>query len=217
MVKKVLTRLIAFLLILTITTTNFASNVIIEGGMDSLFDFGPGFDTELIVCGDSYAQHFYNDEKDRGVKFYEYFHEGQTIEENWNILLDAFKSYHKLIFMSISVNDRHRKTHPSVFEGQFRELLDIAKETSKFVFLHSYMYYDLAYAPIYPYSVHEYDAMIRKLVQEYDNVYFIDMSDCVGSDYMLPDGIHYNKKFNDILFDRINFMINLIKVQHYGQ
>ena len=199
---------------LLLSSKVFATNVIIDGGVDSFFEYGPGFATELVVTGDSYAQHFYKDEKDRGIKLYAYCQEGQTLEEIREMLLYAFNSLHKLIFMSVSVNDRHRSTHPSVFEAEFRELLDIAKKTGKYVFLHSYMYYDLASTAQYPYTPFEYDAMIRKIIMDYDNVYFIDMSDCVGSEYMLPDGIHYNKKFNDVMFDRINFMIDLIRKRY---
>ena len=53
--------------------------------------------------------------------------------------------------------------------------------------------------------------MIRKIITEFDNVYFIDMSDCVGAEYMLPDGIHYSKKFNDVMYDRLMEKINYIK------
>ena len=53
--------------------------------------------------------------------------------------------------------------------------------------------------------------MVRSLIMEYKNVYYIDMSDCTGNEYMLPDGIHYNKKFNDEMYDRINLMIDLIR------
>ena len=193
-----------------------ASDRIVPNGMGSLFDTGPGFASELVVTGDSYAERFYVDEKDRGIKMYPFFHEGRTLEENWPLLVEAFKSLNRFVFVSISVNDRHRKTHPSDFEREFRELLDIARSTEKKVFLHSYMYYDLASIPIFPYTTFEYDAVMRKLTIEYqDVVYFIDMSDCVSEEYKNADGIHYNKKFNDTLYDRLNFMIDYIRKQMY--
>lgn len=210
--KEIFKKIIVLLVSLSFVCNTFAADRIIPNGIDSILDNGPGFATELIVAGDSYAQHFYRDEKDRGTKLYAYCQEGQTIEENWEKLFDAFTALKKLIFLSISVNDRHRNTHPSVFENELRNLFAVAKMTGKYVFVHSYMYYDLGSIMNYAYSTAEYDAMIRKVIQEFpDTVYFIDMSDCVGSEYILPDGIHYNKKFNDILYDRIMDKIEKIK------
>ena len=212
MKRIVFIKLIIFLLVLSFAINANAANRIIPNGIESMIDDGPGADTELIVAGDSYAMYFYNDEKNRYLKLFPYFQEGQTIEENWEILFSAFTAYKRMIFLSISVNDRHRNTHPSVFENELRNLFAVAKMTGKHVFVHSYMYYDLGSVANYAYSPAEYDAMIRKLILEFSGtVYFIDMSDCVGSEYMLPDGIHYNKKFNDIMYDRIMKMINYIK------
>ncbi len=192
------------------------SSVIVNNSNSDYFSsVGPGYASELVVAGDSYATHFYEDEKNRGIKLYGYFNEGFTLEMNRNTLRKAFNSLHKIIFLSISVNDRHKSTHPSEFENELRELFDIAVRTNKIVLVHSYMYYDLASSPIFPYSTSEYDSMIRNLIMEYNNVYYIDMSDCIGEEYMLPDGIHYNKKFNDIMYDRLNIMIELIRNNFY--
>ena len=192
------------------------SSVIVNNSNSDYFSsVGPGYASELVVAGDSYATHFYEDEKNRGIKLYGYFNEGFTLEMNRETLRRAFNSLHKIIFLSISVNDRHKSTHPSEFENELRELFDIAVRTNKIVLVHSYMYYDLASSPIFPYSTSEYDSMIRNLIMEYNNVYYIDMSDCIGEEYMLPDGIHYNKKFNDIMYDRLNIMIELIRNNFY--
>ena len=213
MFKIVIKKLIPFVLMLAISLTCYAeSNVILDSSNQDFFaDSGPGFASEMVVAGDSYAKHFYQDEKNREIKLYGYFNEGFTLEMNKETLRSAFNSLHKIIFLSISVNDRHKSTHPSEFEQELRELFDIAVKTKKIVLIHSYMYYDLASAPIYPFSTHEYDSMVRNLIMEYKNVYYIDMSDCTGKDYMLPDGIHYNKKFNDEMYNRINLMIDLIR------
>ena len=202
-------KLILVLLVVAFAFETFAVERIIPNGVESILDEGPGADTELLVAGDSYAQHFYDDEKNRGLRLFPFFREGQTVEENWEILFDAFTTYKKLIFLSISVNDRHRNTHPNEFGNQLRNLFAVAKMTGKKVFVHSYMYYDLGSAINFAYSISEYDSMMRTVIQEFPGtVYFIDMSDCVGSEYILPDGIHYNKKFNDKLYDRILKKIN---------
>lgn len=214
MMERILKKLILVIVVMAIAFETFAAERIITGGIDSMLDDGPGAQTELLVAGDSYAERFYNDEKNRDLKLYPFFQEGQTIEENWEKLFDAFTTYKKMLFLSISVNDRHRNTHPSVFEEQLRNLFAVAKMTKKHVFVHSYMYYDLSSAANFLFTTAEYDAMIRKVIMEFpDTVYFIDMSDCIGKEYMNEDGIHYNKKFNDTLYDRIIFMIDYIKKQ----
>ena len=214
---KFLKKIISLSLInLLIINNVFASDFIIRNYSDDYFsNSGPGYISEIAVAGDSYAQHFYNDEKDREIKLHGYFNEGFTLEMNRETLKRAFTSIHKIIFLSIGVNDRHKSTHPSVFENELRELFDIAKTTHKLVFIHSYMYYDMAREPIYPFTPSEYDAMIRNLILEYDNVYYVDMSDCIGAEYMLPDEIHFNKKFNDIMYDRLNLTIAIVRKMFY--
>lgn len=209
--------ILTILMIMVICFCSFAaSDILVPGTVNStIYDLGPGFASEIAVAGDSYAQHFYEDEKNRDIKLNGFFNEGFTLEMNYNTLRNAFNSIYKIVFLSISVNDRHKSTHPSEFESELRELFDIAKRTGKIVLVHSYMYYDLAFVPNFPYSPFEYDSMIRNLIMEYDNVYYIDMSDCTGEEYMLPDGIHYNKKFNDIMYDRVVFMLDWIGRKQY--
>ena len=210
--KKIFKKIIVVAIVVSLALETFATERIITGGVDSMIDDGPGAMTEVLVAGDSYAQRFYEDEKDRELRLFPYFNEGHSIEENWEILFDAFTTYKKMLFLSISVNDRHRNTHPSVFENELRNLFAVTKMTKKYVFVHSYMYYDLSCLSPFQFTTAEYDAMIRKVIMEFpDTVYFIDMSDCVGAEYGLADGLHYNKKFNDTLYDRLLFMIDYIK------
>lgn len=217
MKKNICKIVLAILMTGVVSFCSFAaSDIIVSGTANSMiYDLGPGFASEIAVAGDSYAQHFYEDEKNRDIKLNGYFNEGFTLEMNYNTLRNAFSSIYKIVFLSISVNDRHKSTHPSEFERELRELFDIAKKTGKIVLVHSYMYYDLAFIPNFPYSPFEYDSMIRNLIMEYDNVYYIDMSDCTGKEYMLPDGIHYNKKFNDIMYDRVVYMMDWIGRKQY--
>lgn len=219
MIKNIFKTLFCIMLILLLKVYCYAeADIIIRTPEQDFFSgIGPGFATDMAVAGDSYAQHFYNDEKNKDIKLYGYFNEGYTLEMNKMTLKNAFYSDHKVVFLSISVNDRHRSTHPSEFENELRELFDIAVRTKKIVIVHSYMYYDLASMPVYPYSTFEYDSMIRKLILEYDNVYYIDMSDCTGVEYMLSDGIHYNKKFNDEMYKRLSIMIEMIRNNIYEQ
>ncbi len=211
--KKKIIALFVVMFLFFITTFNYAATWMVAGGMDGFFENGPG-DAELVVAGDSYAQRFYLDEKDRGMKFYPYFQEGHSIEENKDLLQEAFYSVHQYILFSISVNDRHRNTHPAYFEDEYRRMVALAILTNKTVFVHSYMYYGLAGTFRYEFTPYEYDNMIRKIAADYENIYYIDMSDCIGEKYMHEDGIHYNKKFNDLLYDRIDAKIKEIKANN---
>lgn len=215
--KNKLKILLSIILTIAVCFCSFAaSDVLVPRVQDTeVFDMGPGFASEIAVAGDSYAKRFYEDEKNRDIKLHGYFNEGFTLEMNYTTLRYAFNSLYKIVFLSISVNDRHKSTHPSEFEAELRDLFDVAKRTGKIVLVHSYMYYDLAFVPNFPYSPAEYDSMIRNLIMEYDNVYYIDMSDCTGSEYMMEDGIHYNKKFNDVMYDRVVFMIDWIGKKSY--
>ena len=209
--KKKFLSLFAIIMIVTYSFDVFASNVIIAGGYESFFKETPS-GTELIVAGDSYAQGFYEDEVNRDMQLIPYFQEGFTIEENKRKLEDAFYSIHKYILFSISVNDHRKNTHPNYFEDEYRDMVDLATKTSKTVFVHSYMLYDMTMANALQFTPYDYDNMVRKIANDYDNIYYIDMSDCVGAEYMELDGIHYNKKFNDILYDRIKAKMEELKL-----
>ena len=209
--KKITAILLIAATIFCLCSSNFAAQWIVAGGIDTLFPDGPS-DGELVVAGDSYAEGFFNDEKDRGMKLIPYFQEGYTIEENRDKLREAFYSVHKYLLFSISVNDQRKNTHPTYFEDEFREMVVFAMLTHKTVFVHSYMLYDFAVSPLFDFTPYNYDDIVRKIAADYDNIYYIDMSDCVGSDYIKEDGIHYNKKFNDILYDRIKTKIDELKV-----
>ena len=196
------------------STLTFGTSVFYTGS-DDITSFGPGY-AELIVAGDSYSERFYVHEKDREIEMLPFFNAGTTISENHKTLMQAFNSRHRFILFSISVNDRHRGTHPMVFEYNLRELLNKSLESKKIVFFHTYMQY--SYAPFASdfcqFSTYEYDSILRKLCAEYSNVYYIDMSDCGGLDYALDDGIHYSRAFNDKLYERLKAKIDEIRNVH---
>ncbi|MBO6134297.1 MAG: SGNH/GDSL hydrolase family protein [Lachnospiraceae bacterium] len=209
--KKIVISLSVIVMVFALHGFCFASNVIIAGGYDRLFTESP-MGTELIVAGDSYAQNFYEDENGKDMQLIPYFQEGFTIEENQKKLQDAFYSIHKYILFSISVNDHRKNTHPNYFEDEFRDMVDLATKTSKTVFVHSYMIYNQNFTNGLQFSSYDYDNMVRKIANDYPNIYYIDMMDCAGLEYIEADGVHYNKLFNDILYDRIKAKIEELKL-----
>ena len=198
---------------MSLCIASIAAQWIVAGGMDNFFNDDPT-GGELVVAGDSYAQGFYEDEHTRDMELIPYYQEGYTIEENRARLQEAFYSVHKYILFSISVNDHRHNTHPTYFEDEYREMIALAIATQKIVFVHSYMIYDWAASPFFNFTPYNYDDTIRKIAADYDNIYYIDMSDCVGVEYIKEDGLHYNKKFNDILYDRIKAKMNELKARN---
>lgn len=186
---------------------SYAANVLVPGGYDSIVSAGP-ISNEIVVAGDSYAQHFLNDESGRELKFYPFTAEGTTLKENAERLAEAFDSFNKMVLLSISVNDQVRGTHPQDFEKYLRALLDKAKLTKKIVFMHTYIHHPQADILMGAFPTFTYDDTIRKLAAEYDNVYYIDMSDCSDAAFSTGDYIHYSKVFNDILYDRLKAKID---------
>lgn len=184
-----------------------AVSVLFPNGRTNILGTVPVYD-EIVVAGDSYAQCFCNYERGKDLNIIEFSQEGTTIAENYDKLIQAFDSLHKLIFFSISVNDQLRGTHPTIFEENFRKVLDKSVETEKIVFVHTYMPYPAGAVRGLEYSTEVYDSVIRKLASEYPNVYYIYMGDCYGDEYITYDGIHYGKKFYDIMYDRLKEKIN---------
>lgn len=205
--KTIMLGIIALYYALFSSIYTFAAKMIVPAGYDSLVNASP-FGNEIVVTGDSYAQHFLKDESNRDLKFYAFTAEGTTLQENAVHLAEAFDSINKMVLLSISVNDQVRGTHPAIFEMYLRAVLDRAKETKKIVFMHTYIHHPQADLLIGAFPTFTYDDTIRKLAAEYDNVYYIDMSDCSDAAFSTGDYIHYSKRFNDILYDRLKAKID---------
>ena len=187
---KIFKKLIVVAVVVSLALETFAAERIVTGGVDSMMDNGPGAMMEVLVAGDSYAQRFYNDEKNKELRLHPFFQEGHTIEENWEKLFDAFTAYKKILFLSISVNDRHRNTHPSEFENQLRNLFAVAKMMNKYVIVHSYMFYGL----------YHLESIMKKIVK-------VEGMMCPHCEGRVKEAFEKNAKVDD----RLVFMINYIE------
>lgn len=203
-------RIFLYMLIFGLLVSNsiFASNILVTGNSRQIFEGPVGND--LIVTGDSYAQHFALDEKGKDYQIYSYANENTTIEENMQTINKAFDSFGKIILFSISVNDQIKGIHPTIFEESLRKILDKGVANNKIVFMHTYMQYPREYYYGGIFSSYDYDNVIRKLANEYSNVYYIDMSDYGDLKYTVGDQVHYSKDFNDILYNRLKAKITEI-------
>lgn len=165
---------------------------------------------EIVIAGDSYTQHFLKDIGDRRKEFIEYSHEGTTICQNKTKLFEAVNSPHKYLFLCISVNDHLQKNSPAIFEIYLRALLNKSVETGKIVFLHTYMKYPASAMAQKTFTVDMYDDVLRKMAEDYNNVYYIDLSDINVPESFLEDGVHCNSSFNNELYRRLISNIKMI-------
>lgn len=188
MIKKhFLKKLIIFIILLVLLTNNayFAEERV------------------LTVTGDSYAQHFYEDEKKNGVRLDVFALEGRTIEANLSIILNSLNRDSRYVLLAISVNDAINKTPIDKFKRELREIFNRAMNMHKVVFVHSYVEYNFdGDVPnlVFP---NEYDEALKEIAGEFMNVFYLDMSQFLTPDFFGADTIHANKLFNDAVFSYI--------------
>ena len=170
----------------------------------------------IQVTGDSYAGTFYNYEKDKNYKMNELTKSYNTIIDNEGIILASLNTNAKYVLLSTSVNDFRENTDINKFEDYIRRYANIATENNKILFLHTYMnyvYYEdktLDNNKKIKYTIEDYDYVLKKIAEEYDRVIYIDMSEYNNTIYMMPDLIHYGIEFNDALYNKIDYIINIL-------
>lgn len=183
--------------------------VLVPNNVNNFLDDGPG-DPHIVVTGDSYAVNFFLDELGINSLLECSARPGHTVEENKEIMLSASDRICRFILVSVGVNDQDKNTHPSIFKSHLRDIFDKAKKRKRIVFVHTYENAPNAFIKGAKFQALDYDTVLRELANEYDNVIYIDMSDCSSDNYFLDDGYHVNEEFNDILYKRMMKNINEI-------
>lgn len=163
----------------------------------------------IAVAGDSYAGTFARYEKDKKYNIQEFAKSGRTIGQNKDLINQSIDSTAKFVLISTSVNDYEKQSTLNSFEYNLRSFINHALLNYKIVFLHTYMKYSAAASR--EVKIKDYDDIIKKLAAEYDNVIYIDMHDYEKEEYQMPDKRHYDKEFNDALYDRIDKWIEAFK------
>ncbi len=163
----------------------------------------------LAVAGDSYAGTFARFEKDKKYNILEFAKSGQTIGQNKDLINQSIDSIAKYVLISTSVNDYEKQSTLNSFEYNLRGFINHALLNHKIVFLHTYMKYSAAVKRTI--DIKDYDDIIKKLAAEYENTIYIDMHDYEKEEYQMPDKKHYDKAFNDALYDRIDKWIEAFK------
>ena len=156
----------------------------------------------IAVAGDSYAGTFVRFEKDKKYNMIEYAKSGRTIGQNKTLIDSAIDTVAKYILISTSVNDYEKQSTLNSFEYNLRRYLNHALLNHKIVFLHTYMKYSAAVKR--DVSIKDYDDIIKKLSEEYENTIYIDMHKYEDKTYEMPDKRHYDRAFNDALYNEID-------------
>ena len=163
----------------------------------------------LAVAGDSYAGTFARFEKDKKYNILEFAKSGKTIGQNKTLIDQSMDSVAKFILISTSVNDYEKQSTLNSFEYNLRRFINHSLLNHKIVFLHTYMKYSAAVKR--DVEIKDYDDIIKKLAVEYENTIYIDMHEYEKKEYEMPDRRHYDKAFNDALYDKIDKWIEAFK------
>ena len=148
-------------------------------------------------------------EKDKKYNLLEFAKAGKTIGQNAYLIDAAIETIAKYILIATSVNDFEKQTTLNAFETNMRKYLNHALKNHRVVFLHTYMNY--AAAKKRTIKIEDYDAILKKLAEEYDNTLYVDMHDLEKEEFQMPDKRHYDKAFNDLLYERIDELIKSIR------
>ena len=159
----------------------------------------------IAVAGDSYAGTFVRLEKDKNYNLLEFAKDGRTIGQNKDLIDASIETIAKYVLISTSVNDFEKQTTLNSFEMNLRRHINHAMINHKVVFLHTYM--DYAAARKRTIAIKDYDNILKKLADEYENTLYIDMHDFEKVEFQMSDKRHYDKIFNDVLYEKINTLI----------
>ena len=163
----------------------------------------------IAVTGDSYAGTFVRFEKSKKYNILEFAKSGKTIGQNKSLIDTAMDSVAKYVLISTSVNDYEKQTTLRAFEYNLRRYINHALLNHKVVFLHTYMKYAAAIKR--DVEIKDYDDIIKKLANEYDNTIYLDMHDYEKKEYQMSDKRHYDKEFNDALYEKIDKWIGAFR------
>ena len=164
--------------------------------------------SQISVTGDSYAGVFCEYEKDNGeFTLTEFARPNTSTKLNMDLIVDSFNTTAKSILLSIGVNDYRKELDPYEFYDLLRAIANVGLIRRKNIYVHTFMKYPKSVGEEKKYNLIDYDNVLKNIAYEYPNVYYIDMTEYSGTNYAMPDGLHYGKDFNDILFTKLAHQI----------
>ena len=168
---------------------------------------------ELIITGDSYANRFIECcmRKQFFKVSYKYSKEGRTTSENYNLMAQAMASdISDTVMVCVSVNDYAKSTYP-IFKTNMEYLTIIGLEHNKKIIFHTYMDYIIDDKTYNDFTIADYDKVLRDLAEMYENVYYIDMTGFDKNIYLVEDGLHYDFRFYDVLYNKFLNLVEKIR------
>lgn len=169
-------------------------------------------DTQRVaVVGDSYAGYFNHAIGDEGYEYF-IFPVGTIYNPlNQEVFEQAINSDNNYILFATGVNDQALNTDLSVFEEELRRHIEKIRAMNKYLFVHSYMDYPNKKVGFGSNPPDEYDKILKKFADEYDNVIYIDMSYFAKTKHGFGDGLHYDKFFYETLSSKLRFYVYSIE------
>ena len=179
---------------------------------------GPGEFTKknIAIVGDSYIEFFKYYVSADDFEYYQFpSDKGITSEENVQTFMGCIEyGNNNYILFCAGVNDFLNKTSPDTFENYLRFYIDLISKKNKYLFFHTYMSFYRSELREDDHTVKELDDVYRKLAEEYDNVYYIDMSNMDNEDYAFGDGYNYDESFFVTLSSKMVYITESIEASH---
>ena len=171
----------------------------------------------IAVIGDSFAGYFTRYEFSDNLKSY-IFPVGQLTDFlNINLFNRCIDDESvKYILYCTGVNDVALETDIGQFENCLREHIEKIRSRGKYLFFHSYMIVPDLDTNEIGLTVDDYDNVLIKLADEFDDVYYIDMKEFNDIKYMQSDKMHFDIEFYDTLNVKLTDKIDNIRSEIYG-
>ena len=172
---------------------------------------------DVVFVGDSYAHHL---ALELGFDTTVYSSPGLTLKDLKYCFNSAKDNQKKYVVIFVGPNDFRFSIDPDVFKSELDNYITMFNKDSKIImctYLSSIFTNDLTTAKSVKYKISDYDDEIKKVVEENENVYYLDLKYLEGKpEYYKkveddPDRIHFNYRFYVEFINKLYKFILTIK------
>ena len=201
-----------------IETTETETDIIKESfeGEKFITEHFPIF-KDVVFVGDSYA---HNLALELGFDTTVYSSPGLTLKDLSYCFNSAKDNKKKYVVIFVGPNDFRYSVDPEIFKSELDNYINMFDSDSKLIvctYLSSIFTKRLTEEKSVEYEISDYDDEIKKVADEYDNVYYLDLKDLEGKpEYYKkveddPDRIHFNYRFYVEFINKLYKFIMTIK------
>ena len=156
---------------------------------------------DVVFVGDSYA---HNLALELGFDTTVYSSPGLALKDLSYCFNSAKDNQKKYVVIFVGPNDFRYSVDPELFKSELQNYINMFDKDSKLIvctYLSSIFTDNLTRAKTVKYKISDYDDEIKKVVEENENVYYLDLKDLEGKpEYYKkveddPDRIHFNYRF----------------------